>query len=67
MLEVIAELEKNVYIFLTVLVRDQVKSADIPFMFKHWPGRTQNSTEALLEGRRWEEFPESVIKNMDWD
>jgi len=28
---------------------------------------TQNSTEALLQGRRWEEFPESVIKNMDWD
>jgi len=48
-------------------IRDQVKSADIPFMFKHWPGRTQNSTEALLQGRRWEEFPESVIKNMDWD
>jgi len=48
-------------------IRDQVKSAGIPFMFKHWPGRHQHCTEALLEGRRREEFPESVIKNMGWN
>lgn len=47
-------------------IRDQVKEAGIPFMFKHWPGKTQNAKEALLEGRIWAEYPVSVIKNMGW-
>lgn len=46
-------------------IRDQVKAAGLPFMFKHWPGRNHNASEALLEGKIWEEFPESVIRNMD--
>jgi len=45
-------------------IRDQVKKAGIPFMFKHRPGRNHNQTEALLEGKRWEEFPESILSNV---
>jgi protein gp37 len=47
-------------------IRDQVIKAGLPFMFKHWPGKTHNSEEALLEGKIWKEYPESLIKNMDW-
>jgi len=47
-------------------IRDQVKNAGLPFMFKHWPGRTHNVKEALLEGEIWWEYPESVLHNIDW-
>ena len=47
-------------------IRDQVKNAGLPFMFKHWPGKTHNAKEALLECRIWAEYSESVIRNMDW-
>jgi len=47
-------------------IRDQVKNAGLPFMFKHWPGKTHNAKEALLEGEIWTEFPESVLENMDY-
>ena len=47
-------------------IRDQVKSAGLPFMFKHWPGKHHNVQEALLEGQIWNEFPESVVNNVDW-
>ena len=48
-----------------VNIRDQVKNAGLPFMFKHWPGKTHNTSEALLEGEVWEEYPESIFNNMD--
>jgi protein gp37 len=48
-------------------IRDQVKEAGLPFMFKHWPGKNHNAREALLEGRIWAEYPESVEKNTDWN
>jgi len=48
-------------------IRDQVKKAGLPFMFKHWPGKTHNAKEALLEGIVWAEYPESISVNMDWD
>jgi protein gp37 len=48
-------------------IRDQVKNAGLPFMFKHWPGKTHNSKEALLEGKIWAEYPESLLVNIDWD
>jgi protein gp37 len=32
-------------------IKDQVKKAGLPFMFKHWPGLRHNSKKALLEGR----------------
>jgi protein gp37 len=47
-------------------IRDQVKNAGLPFMFKHWPGKSHNSKVALLEGKIWAEYPESLEKNMDW-
>lgn len=48
-------------------IRDQVKAAGLPFMFKHWAGKSQNSKEALLEGRIWNEFPESVVSYKDFN
>lgn len=48
-------------------IRDQVKNAGLPFMFKHWAGKTQKSKEAFLDGKRWDEFPESILCNMNWD
>jgi protein gp37 len=47
-------------------IRDQVKSAGLQFMFKHWPGKTANSNPALLEGKIWAEYPESLLVNMKW-
>ncbi len=47
-------------------IRDQVKAAGLPFMFKHWPGRSHNSTEAILDGKVWAEFPSSILRNVDW-
>jgi len=43
-------------------IRDQVKRAGLPFMFKHWPGKTHNTKDALLEGRIWAEYPDSILK-----
>jgi len=48
-------------------IRDQVKNAGLPFMFKHWPGKTHNVKEALLEGKIWNEYPESLQVNIDWN
>jgi protein gp37 len=47
-------------------IRDQVIKAGLPFMFKHWPGKTHNSKAALLGGRIWNEYPESLVTNMNW-
>jgi len=47
-------------------IRDQVKNADLPFIFKHWRGKTHNAKEALLEGEIWAEFPDSVHENIDY-
>ena len=47
-------------------IRDQVKNAGLPFMFKHWPGKTHNAKETLLKGEIWAEYPDSIIRNMDW-
>ena len=47
-------------------IQDQVKFIVFHFMFKHWPGKTRNTSEALLEGEVWEEYPESIFNNMDW-
>lgn len=47
-------------------IRDQVKNAGLPFMFKHWPGRKHNSKEALLEGQIWAEYPKSLLVNVNW-
>ena len=43
-------------------IRDQVKQADLPFMFKHWPGRSHNTKRALLDDKIWDEYPPSLLK-----
>ena len=43
-------------------IRDQVKDAGIPFMYKHPACREQNSVEALLDDKRWAEYPESILQ-----
>jgi protein gp37 len=47
-------------------IRDQVKSAGLPFMFKHWPGKSHNSKTALLDGKIWNEYPKSLLVNRRW-
>jgi protein gp37 len=44
-------------------IRDQARAAGIPFLFKHWPGLKHNSREALLDGRTWAEYPETLLTN----
>jgi protein gp37 len=46
-------------------IRDQVKGAGLPFMFKHWSGKTANSKPALLEGEIWDEYPELLLAAQD--
>jgi protein gp37 len=48
-------------------IRDQVKSADLPFLFKHWPGKSHNSKPALLDGKIWNEYPKTLLVNMSWN
>lgn len=48
-------------------IRDQTKAAGLPFLFKHWHGKNQDEKEALLQGRKWAEYPGSVVKNIDWE
>lgn len=40
-------------------IRDQCVAADIRFFFKQWGGPTPKSGGCLLDGRTWDEFPES--------
>jgi protein gp37 len=48
-------------------IRDQVKSTGIPFMFKHWPGKSHNSQPALLEGKIRDEYPQTLLENVNWE
>lgn len=41
-------------------IRDQCVVRDIPFFFKQWGGVQRTRAGRLLEGRLWNEFPESV-------
>ena len=36
-------------------------------MFKLWPGKSRNATEALLEGKIWNEYPETLTQTVDCD
>jgi protein gp37 len=47
-------------------IRDQVKNAGIPFMFKHWPGKSHNSKPAFLETKIWDEYPTTLLENINW-
>ena len=50
-----------------VNIRDQVKSAGLPFMFKHWPGKSHYAKPALLKGNIWREYPQSLLENTNWN
>lgn len=38
-------------------VRDQCRTAGVPFFFKQWGGRSPKTGGRLLEGREWNQFP----------
>jgi protein gp37 len=39
-------------------LRDQCRSAGVPFFFKQWGGRTPKANGRHLDGRTWDEMPE---------
>lgn len=39
-------------------LRDQCRSAHVPFFFKQWGGANKKKTGRLLEGRTWDELPD---------
>jgi protein gp37 len=42
-------------------IRDQCLEAGVPFFFKQWGGRNKKKTGRILEGRTWDEFPETIV------
>ena len=40
-------------------LRDQCTSAGVPFLFKQWGGRTPKANGRDLDGRTWDEYPDS--------
>jgi protein gp37 len=38
-------------------IRDQCRSADVPFFFKQWGGRTPKQGGRMLDGRLWDQMP----------
>ena len=41
-------------------LRDQCRSARVPFFFKQWGGPIKKRTGRLLEGRTWDQMPVAV-------
>ena len=41
-------------------IRDQCRSRRVPFFFKQWGGFNSKSGGCLLDGRKWQEWPEST-------
>jgi len=41
-------------------IRDQCVAFDVPFFFKQWGGTNKKKTGRLLDGKTWDEWPESV-------
>lgn len=40
-------------------IRDRCVDANVPFLFKQWGGRTRNAGGRLLDGRTWDQIPET--------
>ncbi|MEE9385168.1 MAG: phage Gp37/Gp68 family protein [Nannocystaceae bacterium] len=40
-------------------LRDQCSDANVPFFFKQWGGRNKKKTGRQLEGRAWDEMPQT--------
>lgn len=50
-------------------IRDQCRSAGVPFFFKQWGGRTPKSGGRSLDGRTWDEMPRpdrAVVETAVW-
>ncbi|MBF0227624.1 MAG: DUF5131 family protein [Desulfobacterales bacterium] len=52
-------------------LRDITKKAGISFLFKHWSsfgtkGGVGGNKENVIDGRRWEEYPDSMLTNKDY-
>ena len=45
-------------------LRDQCQAARIPFLFKQWGGTNKKKTGRLLQGRTWDQFPNSPSPQM---
>jgi hypothetical protein len=46
------------------LIRDRCRSADVPFFFKQWGGRTKKRAGRELDGRTHDEIPEGSDRPM---
>ncbi len=46
-------------------LRDQCHTANVPFFFKQWGGRTSKAGGRMLDGRVWNEMPETCSPNAD--
>lgn len=44
-------------------IRDHCRIAKVPFFFKQWGGPRKDTTGRTLEGRLWNEMPESQVLN----
>ena len=42
-------------------LRDQCVGAGIPFFFKQWGGVRRTAAGRILDGRTWDEVPETFI------
>jgi protein gp37 len=42
-------------------LRDQCVAAEVPYFMKQWGGRNKKATGRELDGRTWDEFPETVL------
>ena len=42
-------------------LRDRCRSADVPFFFKQWGGRTPQAGGRELDGRTWDELPQTSV------
>ncbi len=45
------------------LLRDECASAQVPFFFKQWGGRTAKTGGRLLDGQIWDEMPSDVPRD----
>lgn len=45
-------------------LRDQCVGAGIPFLFKQWGGINKKATGRVLDGKEWNQFPETVCGNV---
>jgi len=43
-------------------LRDQCVAAGVPFFFKQWGGPKPSSGGRLLDGRTWDEMPQTEVR-----